>query len=182
MTYEYGIQGGPAQPVTVVNTENAVIYSGNKVAQVNVTPVLTVHATYVAGDYVGTSGAAFEIPGAARIAGGSGLILSTQLIDAIAASVAGELWLFDQAVTPPDDSAAWVLSDADMAHWIGTIPFNTYYANANNSGAQGDLSAQTYSFKCPAGATSIFGCYVTKGAPGYNANVLTFRFLIILLD
>jgi len=86
------------------------------------TPVLTVHAGYANGDYVGTSGVAQVLLGCARGAGMTGYIRSAVLIDAVSASVAGELWIFDDLVTPPADSAAWTISDADALHCIGIIP------------------------------------------------------------
>lgn len=140
-----------------------------------VTPVLTVHATYVAGDYVGTDHTAMTFAGAGRIPGGCGYITGVGLVDDVVASVAGELWLFSEAPTGlPDDSAAFTVSDADMTKWIGTVPFNTYYPSALNSCSMGEIKIPIF-YKCAAASTSIFGAFVTRGAPGYVADNIHFR-------
>jgi hypothetical protein len=141
-------------------------------------PTLTVHATYVAGDYVGESGVAFEVPDCARAAGGSGYIMAAQLIDKNAVGVAGELWIFDYPVTPPNDSAAWTISDADALHLIGVIPFTTYYASAANSVSMGDMNQGIIPFKCGAALDNLYACFVTRGAPAYASGDLCFRLWI----
>jgi hypothetical protein len=138
-------------------------YSGRIV----VTPVLTVAGAYVANDYVGTSGVAMTFAGAARLPGGTGFIQSAVLVDAVAASVVGELWMFDTIPTPPADSAAWTITDAMALGCIGIIPFATYYASAINSVAF--YQGYPLGFKCLAGSTNIYGCFVTRGAPAYAA-------------
>ena len=144
-----------------------------------VTPTLTVHANYVSGDFVGTSSAAmqFTLAGDASNAAGGGYILGCMLIDRALASVAGELWLFDSAVTPPNDSAAWSISDADAATCVAVIPFSTYYASALNSVAFGvpDGNAR---FEVPASGI-LYGCFVTRGAPTYASGDLTFKLTIL---
>jgi hypothetical protein len=149
---------------------------GGDSVNIDCIPTLTVHATYATGDYVGESGVAFEVPNAARVNGGSGFIVSAMLIDYAKQSVAGEIWLFDAPVTPPNDSAAWTLSDADMAHCFAVIPLSTYYASALNSVAQND--GGRYMFKCTALTRKIWFCFVTRGAPAYASGDLTFRFFI----
>ena len=139
---------------------------------ISVTPVLTVHATYVANDYVGTSGAAMEFVGAARVVGGTGWILSARLIDYALQSVAAELWLFNAAVTPPNDSAAWTITDADSLNLVCVIPFSIYYASAANSVAPGAPIAPAV-FQCGAALTSLYGCLVTRGAPAYASGDVT---------
>jgi hypothetical protein len=138
-------------------------YSGRIV----VTPVLTVHANYVANDYVGTSNIAMTFAGAARVPGGTGYIQSAVLVDAVNASIAGELWMFDTIPTPPADSAAWTITDALALGCLGVIPFSTYYASALNSVSRYD--GWPLGFKCLPGSTNLYGCYVTRGAPAYAA-------------
>ena len=143
---------------------------------VDVVPTLSVHATYVANDYVGESATAMTFAGCGRANGLSGKITGAVLIDYALQSVAGELWMFDLIPTPPDDSAAWTISDAHAARCIGVIPFNTYYGSALNSVAPvGNLSIP---FKCAAAATALYGCFVTRGAPAYASGDLTFRLYI----
>ncbi len=163
-------------PALVAGTAVIGSTSGNT-AQIDVVPTLTVHATYVSGDYVGTSATAMVFSGASRINNFTGTILSAVLMDGDLQSVACELWLFDTAITPPADSAAWTLSDADCARCIGIIPFSTYYASALNSisFAQG----VGIGFKTLSASTSIYGCLVTRGAPTYNSGNLTVRLTIL---
>ena len=140
------------------------------------TPTLTVHANYVANDYVGTSGAAMEFAGVVQMQNFRGTIFQSILIDAAVQSIAGELWLFDAAPTPPADSAAWTVSDADAKHLLGIIPFTTYFASAANSVSHGDKVGIPVT---PAqGSKSIYGCLVTRGAPAYASGDLTVRLFI----
>jgi hypothetical protein len=138
---------------------------------IEVTPTLTVHATYVSGDYVGTSGVAMAFTSALLVSGQRYFVQSAMLIDRALASIAGELWLFDTIPTPPADSAAWTISDAHAARCVGVIPFSAYYASAANSVAQ--QATNPVSFK--ALGTTLYGCYITRGAPALASGDLTFR-------
>lgn len=150
---------------------------GGYTACVDATPTLTTHASYIANDYVGTDGVAMVFNNVARINGGTGIIIGAILVDYALQSVAGELWLFDTAITPPNDSAAWTLSDAHAARCIGVIPFSTYYASAANSVSPvGNL---TIAFQALAASKNIYGCFVTRGAPTYASGDLTFRLRIL---
>lgn len=179
----YNVQAGPAIPVYLVNvsapaaapSENALGTTGNASTKIDCIPTLTVHATYVTGDYVGESGASFSVPDVARIEGGSGF-LKAVLIDYAKQSIAMELWVFDWQVTPPNDSAAWALSDADMARCVGVIPFNTYYASANNSISFNN--ADYIVFKCQPTSKRLWFCLVTRGSPAYASGDLTVRFFV----
>jgi hypothetical protein len=144
---------------------------------IDVVPVLTIAAGYVANDYVGTSGTSMTFAGCARINAGSGIIIGAVLVDYALQSVPGELWLFDTAPTPPADSAAWTISDANAARCIGIIPFSTYYASALNSVSPvGNL---TIGFRCLVGEMALYGCFVTRGSPTYASGNLTFRLRIL---
>jgi hypothetical protein len=160
--------------------ENHIGMIGGVSVQVDVTPTLTVHATYVANDYVGTSGTPMTFANAARVNAGTGVVVGAVLVDAALQSIAGELWLFDTAPTPPNDSAAWTITDAEAAKCIGIIPFGgttaPYYASAANSVCPvGGLSIL---FKTGAASKDLFGCFVTRGAPTYASGDLTFRLRI----
>ena len=152
---------------------------GGEGITITVNPVLTVAGAYIANDFVGTSATALIFANAARVAGGSGIIKSAVLIDAALQSIACELWLFDTAVTPPADNAAWTISDADAATCIGVIPFSSYYASALNSVSNGVVPNGGIEFS--AIATTIWGCLVTRGTPTYASLDLTVR-LNIMLD
>lgn len=183
-----GTEGGAAKPVYLIGDEGVLFgldagenhlgsVGGNSFA-IDVTPVLTVHATYVANDYVGTNNVAMTFAGCARTNGGFGWITRAILIDNVIASVAGELWLFDTAPAGLGlDSAAFTITDADAARCVGVIPFQTYYASVLNSVADGYMPNGPMGFKCLAGSMALYGTFVTRGAPAYVANDLTFRLL-----
>ena len=150
-----------------------------------VTPVLTVGGTFAVGDYVGTSGAAMEFTrcGPSRSANGggaSGYIVGAALIDASAQTIPLELWLYDAPITPPNDNAAWSLSDANAKSCLGVISFNTYRVSALNSMSQGTLDGGALRFFTGDTTTSIFGCLVTRGAPVYTNGDLTVRLSIAI--
>lgn len=149
---------------------------GFKGLPIDVAPTLTVAGAYISGDYVGTSGAAMEFANAARATGLTGTVTSAVLVDYANQQIAGELWLFDTAPTPPADNAAWTISDAHAARCIGVIPFSTYYASALNAVSNGNMPNGGLDFK--AAATSLFGGFVTRGAPTYATGNLTFRLFV----
>lgn len=140
------------------------------------TPVLTVAGIYAANDYVGTSASTTAIT-AARINAGSGWVISACLLDYALRSIAMECWLFNAAITPPADNAAWTLSDADLAKLVCIIPFNTYYASALNSASPG-VPIGSAAFTCPAGVKTLYPYLVTRGAPTYATGDLTVIFSI----
>lgn len=148
------------------------------------TPVLSVGGTFSTGDYVGTSGTAIVFAGcgkpiSASQGGGGGYILSATLIDAAVQSVAAELWLFNTAVTPPTDNAAWGISDADAKSLVAIVPFSTYYAAGTfSSSSIGSLSAPVR-YECAAADTALYGCLVTRGAPVYPTGSLTVKLNIL---
>ncbi len=150
---------------------------GSVANEIDVSPTLTVHASYATGDYVGTSGTAMIFSGASRINNSTGTILSAVLIDYASQSLPLELWLFDTAITPPADSAAWSISDADSARCIGVIPFLTYYASALNSVSS--VFGIGMGFKTLSASTNIYGCLVTRGSPTYASGDLTVRLFIL---
>jgi hypothetical protein len=164
-------------PVTPAATESHLGAMGGHTACGDVVISMTTHANYVAGDFIGVDATPLSFAGCARVNAGTGMVVGDILIDYALQSIAGELWLFDATVTPPSDSAAWTISDADSVKCIGVIPFNTYYASALNSVCPvGNL---TIPFKCGAGATTLFGCFVTRGAPTYASGDLTVRLRVI---
>jgi len=149
-----------------------------------VTPVLSVAGTFSANDYVGTSGTAmvFSPCGEGRSANGGGArgyVVGARMIDFALKSISTELWVFDTAVTPPADNAAWSISDADSAHLICVIPFSTYYASALNSVSAGEPEGGPARYITADTNTNLYGCLVTRGAPVYTTGDLTVRLSII---
>lgn len=167
-------------PSTTLNAgENHIGSAGGNMVGVSATPTLTVHDSYASGDFVGTSGTAITFADCARLNGGTGIIQSATLVDYAAQAIACELWLFDATVTPPNDSAAWTISDADAAKCIGVIAFTNYYSSALNSvSVSGNVGI---AFKTASAATALYGCLVTRGAPTYADGDLTIR-LVVMQD
>jgi hypothetical protein len=161
-------------PVVIANNQSDVpVVSHNLADEIIVTPTLTVAATYISGDYVGTSGTAMTFSNCARANGGTGTIVGAMLIDHSVEAIAGELWLFDAPVTPPADSAPWSLSGADGAKCIGVIPFTTYYSSVSSSHTfVNDLNIV---FKTESDSRNLYGCFVTRGTPDYASGSITFK-------
>jgi hypothetical protein len=141
--------------------------------QLSVVINMTTGSSYVTGDYVGNA-SPLTFANVARVAGGTFYLPGATLIDYAVQSKAGELWLFDAQITPPADSAAWSISDADSAHLLTVIPFSTYYASALNSVSLGHPD-YVGPYKCAAGDTSVYGYYVTRDAPAYVTGCLTIK-------
>ena len=130
------------------------------------TPVLTVAGTYGAGDYVGTSGTAMVFNKCANENGGGGILYGGMLLDLNSQTTAQlELWVFNAAVTPPADNAAWALSAADLASWVATIPLNnSYYACGTVGAVTAGTLVSPRAFKCAAGSKALYGCMVERVA------------------
>ena len=149
-----------------------------------VTPTLTVAGAYSANDYVGTSATAlvFDPCGPSINVGGKGCkgyILGARLIDYAVQSKGAELWVFESSVTPPNDNAAWSISDADSKKLVCIIPFETYYASALNSVSEGTPVGGAARYVCAANSTSLYGCLVTRGTPTYTTGDVTVRLTIL---
>lgn len=159
-------------PVAIASNQTPLPVSG-RVLRPSANPTLTVHASYVSGDYVGPSNAMWIFLNAFRNGGPqTGVLNSVVLIDKAAQSVAGELWLFSQNVTVPADSAAWDVSDADAQNLLGVIPFTTYYASASNSVCPvSGIGLPVWNNA--AGDTALYGAFVTRGSPTYASGDLT---------
>lgn len=142
----------------------------------NVTVAMTTHASYVSGDFVGTDATPLAFTNAVRVSGGTGILQAVRVVDEAVQSVAGELWLFASSVTCPSDSAAWSISDADAALCVGVVPISTYYASALNS--IGQALNLGLPFKVTTG-TTLFGAWVTRGAPTYASNNLVIALKIL---
>lgn len=151
----------------------------NLTVQPKTNPVLSVAATYVTGDYVGTSSACQTFSGCAAQAGAGGYVLGATLIDGAKQSIAGELWIFDGIPTLPLDSAAFTVSDADAAKVVCVLPFSTYYASAVNSISMAQPGGGPARFVCGAAVQELYGAFVTRGSPVYASLDLTFKLSIV---
>ena len=158
-----------------------IVVSNDLETQPTVNPVLTVAGAYSANDYVGTSGVAMIFTGCAAQNGGGGWLVSAKVVDAAVQSVQGELWVFDTAITPPSDNAAWSISDADANHLIAVLPMNAadYFASALNSTCDGAPPNGPKRYLCAAGSKSLYACFVTRGAPTYTSLDLYFKLSVM---
>jgi hypothetical protein len=164
--------------VTLLPSEAHIGAVGGNAFGVDVTPTLSVAATYVANDYVGTNNVAMVFPNCARLNGGFGWITRALLVVSIVDTVALELWLFDTAPTGLGlDSAAFTITDADAARCVGVIPFQTFYTSALNSVAGGYMPNGPMGFQCLPGSRDLYGAFKTNGAPAYVGNNLTSRLI-----
>ena len=177
LTANSGVDIGDVDVTSIAAGENHLGAVGGNATMVEVTPTISSTGANASGDFVGTDDDAITLAGCGRVNAGTGKITGAVLIDDALQSIAGELWLFDTEPTiGVHSNAAWDIADAEAAKCIGVIPFNTYYASASNSVAPvGNLSIP---FKCGAGSTSLFAAFVTRGAPTYAGDSLTFRLFI----
>ena len=119
----------------------------------------------------------FTIANAAKASGGSGLITDVIVLSDAdpAIPLQGEIFLFDSAVTSPNDNAAFALSDADARKCIGKVPFvledignnDFFHAQGLNIG-----------FTCAGTADLRFLLRVKNTYTPANGEVSTFRFKI----
>ena len=168
-----------ATPVTIVDGQwlgcqadangSVRVVSGGYLLKPSSNPTLSVAASYVSGDYIGTSATPWSWT-ACRTSGGTGQLQSVTVVDKAAQSIAGELWLFDRSVTVPNDSAAWTITDADAQFLLGVVPVSTYYASAANSVAS--VTGVGMPIWCN-GSSTVYGAWVTRGAPSYASGDLT---------
>jgi hypothetical protein len=146
-----------------------------------VTPVLTVHATYVANDYVGTSVAPMTFENCANGAGYGGYLVSGLLMDSAKQNALMELWVFDtSAITIPADSAPWDCTDADLRHLVCVMNFATYYASASNSVAKGIIDGGSARYQCGAALTTLYGALVNRSAgPAWASGDLSVKLTLV---
>lgn len=161
----------PTNPLPVAGAASGTpINVSDATVAIAVTVTLTVGATYASGDFVGTSATPISFANAVRTAAGSATLRSVTISDpAASAAVALELWLFNATVTPPADSSAWNLSDADGLKCVGVVSIPTtaqYLSSATGVMHVGGLGLQ---FHCA--ATTLFGALVTRGAPTYTGTL-----------
>ncbi len=101
--------------------------------------------TYANNDVISDSTSApttggYTFTGAARISGGSGIITDAMFTSSAipALTLAGELWIFNTAVTNINDNTAFAVSDAEIKTLVAVIPFtmidagNNQYCHAQN--------------------------------------------------
>lgn len=130
---------------------------------------------YTTGDVVGPTGGgdgALDFTGAAAANGGSGWVVSAQLLISVNQSLPAELelHLFNAAITAGGaDNAAVAVSDSDMKQWIGAILFQSQesFVIGANRVYQGIIAGNgVIPFKCGGASTTIYGVLVVRN--GYT--------------
>lgn len=143
---------------------------------------------YLSGDSVSnstTAPTAMAFAGAARFAGGGGVITAAHMVDDSnpGTKPTFELWLFGGAAAPEptNDNIAITWSDANVANLIGVIEFTATEvrvggANSVATGKLGLSHAFRLQFRCAAGQTIIWGLVAVRTAyTPANAGVIRFK-------
>lgn len=121
--------------LTIGAGENHIGQVGGNTTIVSSNLVMSVAGSYVAGDYMGVSGASSYFDTALRVDLGTGIIKSLTISDkSISANVAMELWLFSDAVITPTDNSPFTITDAESLSVLAVIPILTtgWYSNTAN--------------------------------------------------
>lgn len=152
------------------------IASGEDILTVTVAPTISAAAIYAAGDAIGGR---FELAGAVKVPSGAGEIKTVVVIDDDQELAEIDFVLFDNAFTGVADNAPFDVSDADLEHCLGHVPFTqAHYSNFldNSAGAHRNVG---FVFSAAAGQTSVWGQGVVRSTPTYTATTdLTFKFVI----
>lgn len=141
---------------------------------------------YTASDAISNSTSAptaggFTIANAARISGGSCQLVDVMIATAADAAtrLAGEIYLFDQAVTNINDNAAFAVSDTEIKTCVGVIPFSLFDAG-NNGLAQ--VVVPPMICTCVGSADLRFLLRARNAYTPVSAEVLSFAFKLLWLD
>jgi hypothetical protein len=159
---------GVTSYVTLNAGENNIGQVGHDVLEIVQTPTITAGA-YTAGDALG---GLLTFAGAARLAGGRGMITKVTIVDDALQSAPIDLVLFDRTFTATADNAPFDPSDADMQNCLGFIPVaNTDYAEFTDNGVATKASGlqMPFEFQLAPGVTSLFGQLVIRVGDTYAA-------------
>ena len=158
-TYSLAVSGQSA----LVAGENHIGAVGGHTTIATATPVVSTSPSYSANDQVG---GLLAFTGAARVAGGSGVIHSVTITDKAKQDATLDLYLFDSNPTSTTftDNAALTINAADLIKSIGVIRVSTYQDVATNS--VGGTTSTGVPFKLVSG-TTLYGALVTRGTPTY---------------
>lgn len=123
---------------------------------------------YTAGDGISnstTAPTATEFPFAARIAGGSGLVIAGKLTksSATTTNASFRLWLYSAAPTTPNDNAAFAINFSNRAIRLGYIDFSSMVAGGDCAESFANPQQAQIAFKLAAGS-SLYGILQAMGA------------------
>lgn len=123
----------------------------------------------------------FTFTGAARISGGSGIILDACFMSSAipGTKLSAELLLYNQAVTAIADNAAFLISDAEVKTQIGIIPFS-FINMGNNQYAQ--VIGVNMGFTCVGSANLRFLMRARNAYTPTSGEVITAMLKILQVD
>lgn len=143
-------------------------------------------ASYGSGNAISNSASSptsggFTFTGAARKSGGSGIITDLCVCSSNdpATRLAGEILLFNQAVTNINNASAFAVSDAEIKTCIGIIPFSLFDAG-NNGFAH--IVGLNMMFTCVGTANLRFLLRARNAYTWATSEVLSFMPKIIQID
>ena len=153
---------GSGGSVTLLASEEHIGQVGSESITIIANPTVTAGA-YTAGDCVG---GVLTFAGAARNAGGGGVIKNMIIIDDAGQDSNMELWLFDQTITAIGDTNPWVCTEAELHNLVAIITSTdgSWFATGTPSVNAVEVSQQ---YTCA--ATSLFGQLVTRDTPTFVA-------------
>lgn len=142
-------------------SENFLGFTGKKVVAKTSTPTITASSAYTLGDCIG---GLISITTLARVAAGSGKVLSAILADKAAQNVAIQLLLFDANPTSSTftDKSAAVLDPSDLSKLVGSVLFSDFISVGTRSFCQVKADVD---FALPSG-TTMYAALVLQGAHG----------------
>lgn len=128
---------------------------------------------YTAGDVVNNSTSAPEpltFTGAARVAGGSGVITDVLVIDSgnQTTKPSLELWLFTAAPSMDNDNSPFTPSDEELLNLVAIIPIAATYVGDASAASAGNCVLQAkginQAFVCTGAVTALYGVLVVRAA------------------
>lgn len=117
------------------------------------------------------------LTGVCRTSGGSGVITDIVFMYSTAVAVNMELWIFDSTLTGtlPNDNAAWVQSDTDMARIVARVPFTTTAEGGSAVNAMYHAQNLNIGYTCSGSANLRFQVKIKTAYTPASADILTVR-------
>jgi hypothetical protein len=145
---------GTTQGLAIVNRRDLL-----RIADSSASAELTIATTsYTAGDQVGVM---FEFANAARVSGGTGMIVGCQLTSAADIIGAYDVVVCRSNITLAANNAAFAISDTDAKEVVGIIQLaGAYDLGANRIGQAFNLAVP---YDC-SGGTTLYAALITRAA------------------
>ena len=156
---------GAAAAIPGTTTKGLYVDPRGSTVLIPATPTISAASIYAAKDAIG---GIMTFANAARVSAGGGVIESVTLVDKDQELSPIDLVLFSATVAgTATDNSPFDPTDADLANFIGTVPFlaGDYADFTDNSAAT--RSGIGLAYTCA--ATSLFGVLVARATPTYTA-------------